>query len=98
MAVDGRMAMDDRTEPLKPEPSINHLADHAHVLPHFQRAWRDAKGPAIRRGMGEPIDNAAAHAVPCELAGHGQTNWAGADDQNIRHGFPPETLSNDSGL
>jgi hypothetical protein len=32
------------------------------------------------------IDDAAAHLVPCQFAGQGQANRAGAYDQDIRHG------------
>jgi hypothetical protein len=79
------MAVNDRAQSLDPDAGIDHLAHDAHVVPDLERARRDTDGAAIGQRLREAIDDAAAHAVARELAGHGQPDRTRADDEHLRH-------------
>jgi len=79
------MAVDDGAEAVDPEAGVDHLARDPHVLPHLERARRDADGAAIGQWLRQPIDDAAARAVPRQLCRHRQANRPGAHHQNVIH-------------
>ena len=77
--------MDDRPDTLDPEAGIDHFPSDAHVVPHLQRPRRDADGAAVGQGLCKTIDDAATHAVPRKLGGHGETDRSGAYNQRVFH-------------
>ena len=81
-----RVTVDDGAQAVDPQAGIDHLARDPHVIPHLERARRDADGAAIGQWLRQPIDDAAARAVPRQLRRHRQADRTGAHDQNvIRH-------------
>ena len=78
-----RMPVNDRAKPFDPEPGVYHLPGDAHILPHLERTRCHADRPAIGQRALEPIDDAAAHPVPREFAGHSRTRLGRANDQDF---------------
>jgi hypothetical protein len=80
------MAVNDRAKSLDPDAGIDHLARDAHVVQHLECTRRDADGAAVGQRLREAIDDAAAHVVTGELAGHDQPDRSGPDDEHVCHG------------
>ncbi len=80
-----RMPIDDRPHAFDPDAGIDHVAREPHVVPDLERAGCDADGAAIGQRLHQAIDDAAGGAMPRELCRHGQSDGAGANDQNVRH-------------
>src|ERR1700740_958469 len=72
--------------------SLEHRVDYSCHLKQLERTRKDCQRSGRSGRSRHLIDDSELHAIPSELACHGQSDRAGTDDENIERKVRSHTL------